>query len=297
MLKTRTKFLIMSLMTGLLLIACSFPSWVASEISEIISPYLPTPTATILLLPSSTEQILPSSTAQPDSAQTDEPTPTFTHEPEPVQVADRIIFEESEEPRYEIDGVWPNLVGPEEAVEAFNADSDRFTKDIRDDFLMIVEEQTLESEGAGEAPLSTLTFNYELTYADKYIFSFHQVFDQYIAMSVHPFSFSYSLNYDAQQGEFIQLADLFLPGIDFIEQLETYIDPVLLERDFGYTAGTAGEVMAERENWNLLSEGLRINFDVYEVAPYAAGPQYILIPWDDLSTIADPNSSAGDFIE
>lgn len=285
----RIKLSVYWLISGLLLVACSLPTWLASEISEIITPFLPTSTETALPEPSATFQPIPTDT--------DQPLPTQTDEPEPVQVVDRTYFEESEEPRYEIDGIWPNLSGPEDSVTVFNNESDRLTAEIKDDFLMIVEERALESEGSGEAPLSTLTYYYDLTYSDQYTFSFYQVFDQYIAMSVHPFSFSYSLNYDAQQGEFIQLSDLFLPSIDPIEQLEVYVDPVLIDRDFGYTAGTAGEVMAERENWNLLSEGLQINFDVYEVAPYAAGPQNILIPWEDLTGIIDPDGPASAFFD
>jgi len=295
--KRRINIVAYALIAGLLLVACSLPTWLASEISEIITPFLPTSTEAAQPVPSETDQTFPTLTVEPVPTQTDESFPTQTDEPESIQVIDRIFFEESDEPRYEIDGVWPNLAGPEEAVEAFNADSDSLTNEIIDDFLMIVEERALESEGSGEAPLSTLSFNYELTYSDQRIFSFYLYFDQYIAISAHPFPFSYSLNYDAQQGEFIQLADLFLPSVDPIAQLETYIDPVLIDRDFGYTLGTAGDVMAERENWNLLPEGLRINFDVYEVAPYAAGPQYVLIPWEDLSGILDPESQAGAFLE
>jgi hypothetical protein len=40
---------------------------------------------------------------------------------------DRSYFEESDDPRYEIDGIWPNLEGPEAAVIAFNTESDRLT--------------------------------------------------------------------------------------------------------------------------------------------------------------------------
>jgi hypothetical protein len=261
----------------------------ASEISEFISPYLPTSTETI--------QQPATETAQPAPSQTSQPLPTQTTESESVQVIDRTFFAESDDPRYEIDGVWPNLGGPESVTAAFNAESDRLTQEVMDDFLLVVGERALESEGSGEAPLSTLTFNYELTYSDQFIFSFYLLFDQYIAMSAHPFSFSNSLNYDTLEGEFIQLADLFLTGVDHINALEGVIDPVLIDRDFGYEAGTAGVVMAERENWNLLPEGLRINFDVYEVAPYAAGPQFILIPWGDLSGILDSAGPAGSFIE
>ena len=287
--KRRIRLSVFFLITGILLVACSLPTWLASEISEVITPFLPTSTEVVQPTTSPTDQPAPTSTV--------EPVPTQTDDSEPVQVVDRNIFEESEDPRYEIDGVWPNLTGPEAVVEVFNNESDRLVGEIMDDFLMIVEDRALESEGSGEAPLSTLTFDYDLTYSDQYIFSFHQVFDQYVALSVHPFPFSYSLNYDTQREEFIQLADLFLSSIDPIAQLETYVDPILIDRDFGYTAGTAGDVMTERENWNLLSSGLQVNFDVYEVAPYAAGPQYVLIPWEDLAGIVDPDGPAGDFVD
>lgn len=280
--KSKKRLACVILIAGFSLMACRFPTWLASEISEFISPYLPTSTVT---LPPS-----PSDTPEPNPTSTDVPSQT-------IQVVDRRIFEDSEIPRYEIDGVWPNLEGPEDVVAVYNNESDRLTGEIREDFLMIVEENDLATGGSGEAPLSTLTFYYDLTFSEENIFSIHQIFDQYIAMSVHPFPFSYSLNFDAHKVEFIQLPDLFLPGIDFVEELEAFIDPVLIDRDFGYMAGTAGDIMAERENWNLLPEGLRLNFDVYEVAPYAAGPQYILIPWQDLSSMIDPDGPAGSFIE
>ncbi len=270
-----------SLIVGLLLISCRLPTWLASEIVDFIEPYLPTSTERV--------QPLPSETVQPD--------PPLTGEPESIQVVDRTYFEESVDPRYEINGVWPNLEGPEDTLATFNLLSDRLSQEVRDEFLMSVNDRAGESEGSGEAPLSTLTFDYDLTYSDYRIFSFYLLFDQYIAISAHPFSFSHALNYDTSQGEIIQLADLFLPGIDFKEQLKGYIDPVLIDRGFGYTVGTAGEVMDERENWNLLPEGLRINFDIYEVAPYAAGPQYVLIPWEELSAIIDPESPAGVIFE
>jgi hypothetical protein len=129
------------------------------------------------------------------------------------------------------------------------------------------------------------------------LFSIYLAFDQYIAMSAHPFPFSHALNYDAQNGEFLRLGDLFLPETDYINAIGSLVDPVLEGRGVGYQLGTAADMMQERENWNLLTEGLRINFDVYEVAPYAAGPQYVMIPWSDLAGIFDPNGPISSFID
>lgn len=286
--KKTIKLAVFLLITGLLLISCSLPTWLASEISEIITPYLPTA--------AETNQPVSSETIQPSSSETSQPIPPQTDEPFSVQVIDRSYFEESDDPRYEVDGTWPNLEGPETAVIGFNSEIDRLVQKVKDDFLTSVNDFG-ESEGSGESPLSTLSYDYDLTYSDQNIFSVYLLFDQYIAMSAHPFSFSHAFNYDAQEEDFIQLADLFLPGTDYIDALEGVVDPILIDRGFGYEAGTAGEVMVERENWNILPDGLRINFDVYEVAPYAAGPQYVLIPWEDLSGILDLTGPSGTFFE
>ena len=71
----------------------------------------------------------------------------------------------------------------------------------------------------------------------------------------------------------ITLEELFLPETAPLQEIGNRVDPILSSRDFGYEAGRAAEVMGQRENWNLLPAGLRVKFDVYEVGPYAAGPQ------------------------
>jgi hypothetical protein len=269
------------ILAGLITISCNLPSLLTNQPEE--TSELP------VISPTHTVEVFPSETPEAEI----EPT---TQEPE-IQIIDRSIFEEMEEPRYEIDGVWPNLAGPDLLVTAFNTESDRFVQAVIDDFLLAVTDSSVGMEGEGEPPLSYLTFDYDLTYADQQLFSIYLAFDQYIAMSAHPFPFSHALNYDAQNGEFLSLGDLFLPGTDYINEIGSLVDPVLEDRGFGYQVGTAADVMQERENWNLLPEGLRINFDVYEVAPYAAGPQFVVIPWGDIAGILDLNGPISNFID
>jgi len=269
------------ILAGLITISCSLPSLLANQPEETSELPVISPTPMVEVFPSETPEA--------------EIEPT-TQEPE-IQIIDRIIFEEMEEPKYEIDGVWPNLAGPELPVTAFNTESDRFVQAVIDDFLLAVTDSSVGMAGEGEPPLSYLTFDYDLTYADQQLFSIYLAFDQYIAMSAHPFPFSHALNYDAQNGEFLRLGDLFLPETDYINAIGSLVDPVLEGRGVGYQLGTAADMMQERENWNLLTEGLRINFDVYEVAPYAAGPQYVMIPWSDLVGIFDPNGPVSSFID
>jgi len=265
------------ILTGLVTISCSLPLFLTSQSEETSEPGTPT------------VQVFPSETPETEI------TPTMQ---EPViQLIDRSVLVEIEEPRYEIDGVWPNLEGPEPLVAAFNTESDGIVDAVMEDFLLAVADSPGGMEGEGEPPLSYLTFDYDLTYGDQQLFSIYLAFDQYIAMSAHPFPFSKSLNYDAQNGVFLRLEDLFLPETDYINAIGSLVDPILEGRGFGYQLGTASDVMQTRENWNLLPEGLRINFDVYEVAPYAAGPQYVVIPWEDLVGILDPNGPISSFID
>jgi len=280
MLTKQVKIASFLILTGLITISCSLPLLFTSQPEETSEPPDPAPTHTLQVIPSEPPETEITSTMQ-------EPA---------IQLIDRSIFEEMEEPRYEIDGVWPNLEGPELLVTAFNTESDRFVQAVIDDFLLAVTDSSVGMEGEGEPPLSYLTFDYDLTYGDQQLFSIYLAFDQYIAMSAHPFPFSYALNYDAQNGVFLSLEDLFLPGTDHINVIGSLVDPVLEGRGFGYQLGTAADVMQTRENWNLLPEGLRINFDVYEVASYAAGLQYVVISWEDLVGILDPNGPISSFI-
>jgi hypothetical protein len=238
-----------------------------------------------------------SPTSAVTSNPTEEPEGLSTPEEITISMIDRSVKVESESPAYLIEGTWPNLSGPEEKIARFNDQIDRLVENIQEDFVASVEEYGPGQEGQGQAPVSALRFTYELTYSDQFHFSLLLKFDQYIAMSAHPFPFSHALNYDGQNAQFLQLEDLFMPEMNVIEAIGSRVDPVLLGRDISYEVGRAAEVMRQRENWNMHPGGLQINFDVYEVGPYAVGPQSVLIPWEDLAEILDPNGPAAGFIE
>jgi len=40
---------------------------------------------------------------------------------------------------------------------------------------------------------------------------------------------------------------------------------------------------------------LGINFDAYQVGPYAAGPQYVLVPYSALKDVINPDGPVGQF--
>ncbi|MFO7584726.1 MAG: DUF3298 domain-containing protein, partial [Anaerolineales bacterium] len=55
----------------------------------------------------------------------------------------------------------------------------------------------------------------------------------------------------------------------------------VLRAILGFSGG-AEPLPENYRNWNLTYEGLLITFDEYQVAPYAAGMQQVLVPFDVL---------------
>jgi hypothetical protein len=213
-----------------------------------------------------------------------------------LQITERTYNEESDEPRYEIQAVWFNLIGEGWQIDSFNREVDDFVQRKQDDFLAAIAERQPQNEGQeGVPPLNTLSIDYELKALKGGVVSTQLTITQYIALSVHPFTISRAVNYDARAGEFLTLSDLFYPEADYLSLILNAVDKALQNRDFGYEAGNAGDVMGEHENWNLTSEGLRVNFDAYEVGPYAAGPQTVIISWEELAEVLNPQGPAGIF--
>ena len=202
------------------------------------------------------------------------------------ELVERSVDEESDQPTYAIKARWPNLEGDPAIAAVFNAEIDRRVNDAITHFLNEIPEL---GEPSDFPTKSFLALDYELTFREYGLISVYLIFDTYIAISAHPFPSSQSLNFDLVQGRFLALGDLFVPDVNPLALILPEVETDLLARDLGYTPGIAESVLEAREHWNLLPEGLRINFDVYEIGPYAAGHQNVLIPWDDLA----PNISDG----
>ncbi|MCB2210151.1 RsiV family protein [bacterium] len=249
---------------------------------------------------------LPTLSGNPEESPTITPTHTLVapESPTPSQTVmamtlswiERRYDDEAESPKYEIQAVWPNLEGEAAQVDPFNARINERVDSAISDFLAALADGVDMGEGQGEPPTSTLMIDYDLTNEREGVFSVLLSETTYIAIAAHPGTTSFALNYDVGSGVFLQLADLFLAGSDYMTVILDRVDATLAGRGFDYQPGQAAEVMADRENWNLLPEGLRINFDAYEVGPYAAGPQYVTIPWADLAEVLDPNGAAGIYI-
>ena len=115
----------------------------------------------------------------------------------------------------------------------------------------------------------------------------------YSAGAAHPNSFSHSVNYDRVAQAPLQLAALFRANAPYLELIATYCrDELAGKAVLEFPEGV--EPTAENfQNWNITDEGLRISFDPYQVAPYAWGPQQVLVPLDELGAIVLPEGLLG----
>ena len=116
--------------------------------------------------------------------------------------------------------------------------------------------------------------------------------------AAHPGSYHRPVTYDLEAGEFLRLEQFFLPGADYLGRLSERCIADLSTRDIGFDMFTSGAEPLEANYavWNVTAAGLQITFEEYQVAAYAAGPQTVLIPYDQLADILDPAGPLQDLI-
>jgi hypothetical protein len=77
----------------------------------------------------------------------------------------------------------------------------------------------------------------------------------------------------------LDLDDLFLPDVDHLAALAAFWEADITSRDPAFWPDGASPADVNYRNWNITPDGLLITFDEYQVAPYAAGPQEIEVPY------------------
>jgi hypothetical protein len=179
--------------------------------------------------------------------------------------------------------IWaPRLLGPDETMTVpFNRAVEGFVAFALDDFRQGALEVTTE-------PGSSIWITHTVTLATEDLVSVLFYVDGYVMGAAHPFHYSYSVNYDTEQTRVLGLGDLFLPDTGYLEILSGYCLDNLTQQ--GVLAWEEGALPAPEnyQQWNITPEGLLISFDEYTVAPYAAGPQSVVVPYAVLEGIVAP---------
>ncbi len=111
----------------------------------------------------------------------------------------------------------------------------------------------------------------------------------------------FSLNFDPQSGQVIELEDLFIAGSDWVPilgqaaytEINAQFDEAEIDSPelwWGWPSPTVFEDFA------LSNEGLIVLFDEYDIAPGVFGSLSGTIPWNNLVEIIDPNGPVGKFL-
>jgi len=203
---------------------------------------------------------------------------------------------------YEISAQYPQITG------SSNANFEKFNQAARALVTKTVagfkKDMTLES---GEEPPpensmgSSLDISYKISTAQDDLVSMSFAVASYYQGAAHPNSYSESFSYDLKNAKVLKLADLFKPGAKYLPSLATYCIADLKKQstekgldDSSINTG-AGPAAKNYRSWTISKQGLGVNFDAYQVGPYAAGPQFVLVPYSAIKDLINPEGPIGQF--
>lgn len=237
----------------------------------------------------------------PVSALTVTPSPT----PAPVQIplSQQVMLtsvsfkEEAQSPIYWITALTPRLTGTNDLrVQDFNKAVDNLIqKEIEYFRKNLLTQMPITPVSGG----SFFDAKYTVISQSGNLWSFKFDFSGYADGAAHSYHYSLTLNYDLEQGNKLSLNELFPKDTNYLEVIARYCIVELSKRDIGFYGGfqQGAEPTPENyRNWNIAQGGIMITFNEYQVAPYAAGPQTILVPYGELTTLINRQGPLAVFV-
>jgi len=226
------------------------------------------------------------------------PTPTSTSIPlsQQVTLVSQLLDETNQTPPFTIKSQIPQLAGSDDPrLASFN----RRLNELVTSEVNTWRESFLQNTGPSVSSGSFLETTYMLVSQIGELWSLKFDFHFYSAGAAHPGSYSITLNYDLGQGRELALGDLFLPNSEYLEAISRYSISELSKEPFFDAAFTTGTdpTPDNYRSWNITPDGLLITFDEYQVAPYAAGPQQVVVPWAELQELIDPQSGLAVYLK
>jgi hypothetical protein len=223
-----------------------------------------------------------------------------------VEIVARQIKENNKKLKYEIDAEYPQLTGSTDAnFGKFNqAARGLVTKQVSEFRKQMAESAGEENPVASETG-SDLGASYTIALAKDDLISVQFDIGGYTAGAAHPNSYTDVINFDLRNGKQLKLSDLFKPGAKYLSALSTYCVQDLRKQsrqkgedgmlDDDWIQRGAGPDANNFRSWTITKNGLGINFDSYQVGPYAAGPQHVLVPYSALKEIIKPDGPVAQF--
>jgi len=193
---------------------------------------------------------------------------------------------------FEMSAEYPEITGVEPSIEAkFNLlAKNKVMNEIakfRKDFLAQTAEDLKFFKEYDRT--NSVEISYSIAHADDKIVSI-SFGNYYDTGGAHPNGYSFTLNFDLKTGRELTLADLFKPNSNYLKVVSDYSIKNLKETfnedaDDEWIKTGAGADAKNFRSWNVTKQGLEIKFDSYQVAPYVAGPQEVVIPFEDLKSV------------
>jgi hypothetical protein len=221
-----------------------------------------------------------------------------------VDLVSKQIKESNKKLMYEISAQYPQLTGGN------NPNFEKFNQTARE--LVVKKVAGFKKDMAGqedEEPRpegsmgSDLTVGYTVELAQDDLMSIKFDVGSYYQGAAHPNSYSDVLNYDLKNGKQLKLSDLFKPGAKYLQAISSYCIAELKKQmkandgsvDNQAIESGAAATAKNYQSWTIAKRGLGITFDAYQVGPYAAGPQFVLVPYSNLKDLINPDGPIAQF--
>jgi hypothetical protein len=225
-----------------------------------------------------------------------------------AEIVAKQIKEINKKLNYTIELGYPEILAPlDNRFDKFNQEAKnlvtrRVTEFKKERAEAAAEAQTTEPSSLSELT-SDLSGDYTIAIANDSLISVEYNIGGYSAGAVHGSSSSYVQNYDVKTGKMLKLADLFKPGVKYVSAISSYCLKDLKKQSKSHDDSLpddmiqsgAGPDAANFGSWTISKKGLNITFDAYQVGPYAAGPQSVLIPYSTLKDLINPDGPIGQF--
>jgi hypothetical protein len=220
-----------------------------------------------------------------------------------IDIVSKQIKESNKKLMYEIAAQYPQLTGGNNPnFEKFNQVARAsVTKGVAE-FKKDMAPQEGEEEPRPEGSMgSSFDVNYNVALAQDDLMSVEFEVGSYYQGAAHPNSYSEVVNYDLKNGKLLKLSDLFKPDAKFLHAIASYCvadlkkqgkDKGLVDEEIEKGASAAPK---NYQSWTITRRGLGINFDSYQVGPYAAGPQFVLVPYSALKDLINPEGPIAQF--
>lgn len=225
----------------------------------------------------------PVNTAAPTAIEQQTATPTTLPDATTDALVTRNLSEQHTDPPYFIFANYPALTVGSEAVIA------AFSQAVEGTLVRDVASFKSDLNAFANDPLAfphpyTFLSGYAIYTATESLVSLELTISIYTG-GAYPNPATKTVNFDQASGKQLALADMFIPGTAYLEELSRLAEAELTARGTLMFAQGLEPVAANFASWVISQDGLTLIFDVYQVSTYAAGIQRVTIPFEVLSGI------------